>query len=53
MYKVGIDIGGTKINTGLFDAAEKKLGCNIKDDFYECNDRTCYGIKKEAFITAL
>jgi len=25
MYKVGIDIGGTKINIGLFDAAEKKL----------------------------
>lgn len=25
MYKVGIDIGGTKINTGLFDAVEKKL----------------------------
>lgn len=25
MYKVGIDIGGTKINTGLFDATEKKL----------------------------
>ena len=25
MYKVGIDIGGTKINTGIFDLTEKKL----------------------------
>ncbi len=25
MYKVGIDVGGTKINTGLFSSSEKKL----------------------------
>ncbi len=30
MYKVGIDIGGTKINTGLFLADEKKLVASEK-----------------------
>ena len=25
MYKIGIDIGGTKINTGLFSTSERKL----------------------------
>ena len=30
MYKLGIDIGGTKINIGIFDAAAKKLVENKK-----------------------
>lgn len=30
MYKVGIDIGGTKINIGIFDAKTKKLAVSKK-----------------------
>lgn len=38
MYKVGIDIGGTKINIGLFDVEGKKLVANKKVYISEISD---------------
>ncbi len=42
MYKVGIDIGGTKINMGLFEKESKKLIANKKAYITEIEDLSLY-----------
>lgn len=42
MFKIGIDIGGTKINTGLFSASEKTLLANKKAYIAEISDLCTY-----------
>ena len=47
MYRIGVDIGGTKINLGIFDYEKKALVCNKKGYIKDINSLAEY-VKESA-----
>ena len=42
MYRIGVDIGGTKINLGIFDYEKRALVCNKKGYIKDINSLAEY-----------